>query len=223
MIIFNEKKYAEEIIKSGFKRFMSTRDLIILSKYFFYMGKSQSEVSNDIIDFCSKKIRSFNLVVYEDKINYSIRKAGNSEIRIPDNIEIFKEEIDKFSSESYNNQKLLFTMLVIAKVFGKKSSYYVNASLTDIFSLSKVYYSKDEKIQVMNELYEKGYISPTYTGGIKINYALNSGTDGIRVSDFDNIVSFLPVYCDICGKEIDKKPRRHMRCEVCNEEYQKVF
>ena len=227
MIIFDEKKYAEKILEEGFSRFMSLKDLIILSKYYSYLNNSSIQIKKNLIGFCKKYNPEFNNIIWDWKIDKAISSGKKYGLRFEQKVNISKKEIEFIKTlKNYKLEKILFVMIVVAKFFRRnKNELYINANIGDIFNLAKIRADRTEKNQMIYKLNTAGYIKATLVGSFKIELDnidnKNDNDDYIVVDDFDNIVSFYPVTCISCGIAIINKSKRHDFCDNCYKDFRK--
>jgi len=232
MIIFSEKKYAEGLLADGFKNFMSFKDLSILAKYYAYTGENKAKISQLLYAFCEKWNEEFNDVIYYKMIRNAVNSTNKMNLRIEMPVKISQIELNFIKTvENIDTQKVLFCMLVLAKFYHENpvrkdpkinekyiGRYYVNIKFNEILKMAKVYLKKAERNALLHSMSVLGYIKETFNGGYEILYADVASTEHvIVVDDLDNMVSFLPFYCEDCGKQI-KANKRHSKCSVC---YQK--
>ena len=225
MIIFDEKEYALKILKSGFKDFMSFRDLLILAKYWRYEGRSSYQVRKDMIDFCRKYNPSFNNIMFRDRMDKILRYSKKSKLRTWEDILVFQQEIDAIRSiKDYKSEKTLFCMLVVSKIFRSKNSnkFYVNASFGKMLTLAKVNGSKQDRMALLKKLNDSGLIRTTLGGSFEIMFAIVDGkTVATTVENIEKVLTFYPVYCSECGERLKKKLPKHTFCKECYKEYRK--
>ena len=62
-MIFYEKEEAEKILSSGFSNFMSFKDLLLLAKYFKYIGKNKTQIKKSLVEFCEKHKQKDSFVI----------------------------------------------------------------------------------------------------------------------------------------------------------------
>ena len=129
--VFNEKIYAENLLKDGFTDYLIWKDLLILSKYFRYNGQKRAEIKKSIIEFY-KKFSIYNETIAGAKIDNAVKKSEKYILRISPDISITKSEVEKIRSlKNYKLEKICFVMLVISRsnkiAFSSQSSrYYLN-------------------------------------------------------------------------------------------------
>jgi hypothetical protein len=225
MIIFNELKYAEKLLKHGFVNFMSSIDLVMLVRYLRYIGKNEVQIAEDVDNFCRKYNSAYNEVSYADKIKFVLKIAQRRNLIIPSPVPITQKEIDTIKSvKDYKAEKVLFFLLVLAKHsklnVGIKR-YYANAKWTEIFTTAKVHVDLDEQYRILNLLGQKTkLISMKLSGTNKLSSFLITFIDEqsepiFYIGDFENITSFYPHYCSVCGKQIIKIGNNHNMCGEC--------
>jgi len=233
MIIFNEYKFAQEMLRKGFSRLMSTQELIILARYLRYIGKNEDQIISDIFDFCAKHFDGFNPINNLSKIKRAIQTSNKYPLVIANPIPITQKEIDTIKNlKDYKSEKVLFLLLVSAKhqklnVGSKNYCAYIKR--TEMFTLAKVHTTKDEKNNIINNLDQQtGLIDTQLFGkGVKASFLVTfideDGEALFYVDDFDNIIGFYPIYCEVCGIEIEKTGRNHKMCKKCwKEKYKQI-
>jgi hypothetical protein len=163
-------------------------------------------------------------------------KSKRNKLRIPVNILITKNEIEIIKGlKNYRYEKILFTMLVLAKYFKftntsveKKKShseninkYFLNKKFNSILKYAHTSQKKNENIK--HYLIENKLIEQTYNGkAFKILFTdMNDCSEEvICITDIDNLIDFYPPYCEDCGKILEKK-YKHNKCLSCYQEYRK--
>lgn len=233
-IIFDEKKYAEKLLKTGFRKFMNYQDLLILSKYFRYLDNDNREIRNKLYDFCVKFFPEYNEILDGWRLNSAIRNTEKYSLRLPVNIFVTIDELQNIKNiNNFKYEKILFIMLIIAKNFKLSNNktyegYYVNYNFSTILTLSRVYANKKEREFIKHDLFELGKIQAIYPNrkfddhgkdNFKLLYVDNCSASAICINDFENIIDFYPVYCNNCGKQIEKKyKQKYNLCDNCYKE-----
>ena len=225
MIIFNEYKFAQEMLNRGFKKNMSSAELIVLAKYFRYIGKNEDQITDDLNIFCAKHFDGFNPIISCNKIKHVVQNSKKYPLVIPKPVPITQNEIDIIKGlNDYKSEKVIFILLVIAKHLKLNvgiTDYYANVKRTEMFTMAKVHTTKDEKNNIINNLDQQtGLIDTQLFGGrsscsFLITFVDEDGDAIFYVDEFDNIIGFYPHYCSECGKEINKKWSNHEFCNEC--------
>jgi hypothetical protein len=235
MRIFNELKEAEWLLEHGFRRGFNKSEILLIAKYYRYIGLEENEISNKTFEFCKKFALGYNSILDDPVIEQQIKKSKQYKIRIPIDINITENELKIIKElHNYRHEKFLFTMLVLAKyekltnVSNKdilKENYYVNQKPITIYRLSHTSKKKNEDIKHI--LYKKGLIedcSDIMKNDNNINFLLkfttmnDSSKNIITITNIDDIIQFYPFYCEVCGKNIDKNSNSHKLCKECFKE-----
>jgi len=230
-IIFNELKYSENLLKEGFKDFISWEDLCILSRYFRYKGQKRSEIKKSIIEFY-KKFSYYNEQVVGEKIDNAIKKSEKSPLRISTSVTITENEVQRIRSlKNYKLEKICFVMIVLSRAnkiaySSSSSRYYLSMNLAEILEIANVQATKNERKELkyilsngsMVRAPEVNRMAPFNSREMHelIFIEENSGS-GINVTDFNNIVSFYPQKCIECGEEMPPQTKRLK--EICDKCY----
>jgi hypothetical protein len=167
------------------------------------------------------------------KIDNAIKKSEKQPLKILPDVFITEKEIEKIHSiKYYKYEKILFVMLVLSranKIAYKSSSsrYYTNQKFSDILKLAKVYVNKAESNKIKHELHKLGMITTPemnrmseYNKGEiqELLYADEKSSPAVVVTNLEDIISFYPQICILCGNIVEQKIRR--KSELCNNCYQ---
>jgi hypothetical protein len=233
-MIFYENKRAEELLKSGHVSHVCFDDVVILAKHFKRIGKNKSQVKKSLIDFYEKNNPDFNEVLAIKIINSAINTAQKFGMRFPIDVKITESEVRTIrSAGDYKTQKILFTMLVLAKYFKNNNTklvenkiedisdeeydnnFYVNYKITDIVKIAKVNISKRERNNFAYEMQQKELIVGIGLKAYKICFVNDNSPIAIMVTDMNTLIDFYPWYCENCGKILERKAKRHSLCAEC--------
>jgi len=233
MIIFNEYKFAQEMLNRGFKKNMSSAELIVLAKYFRYIGKNEDQITDDLNIFCAKHFDGFNPIISCNKIKHVVQNSKKYPLVIPKPVPITQNEIDIIKGlNDYKSEKVIFILLVIAKHLKLNvgiKDYYANVKRTEMFTMAKVHTTKEEKNNIINNLDQQtGLIDTQLFGGrsscsFLITFVDEGGDAIFYVDEFDNIIGFYPIYCEKCGIVLEKTGRNHKMCKLCWKEHRKEW
>jgi hypothetical protein len=234
-IIFYEEKHAKKILGGDFEGRPSFYDLCIVSRYLKKLGKNKTQIYDDIVDLYESIDPDFNEVLSQHYIKRAIDTIDKYNLRETSPIRVTKNEINSITKafDDFKEQKVLFIMLVLSKFKHKKDhiknrkpskydgNYYVSEKLTSILKLSKVYLSKKERHEMLYRLEQSGMIRTTLNGSFQIMFVDENPRSKVEVVivDLENIESFFPYYCVVCGKRYERKPydKNHM-CDPCSQE-----
>jgi len=222
--ILYEKRHAEKILKSGFSSFMSRGDLFILAKYFKHIGKNKRQIEKDLILFCEEHNPEFNHVIFDKIIKNIVRNSLKYALNSENPVKITKNELKSIRSvKNYNKEKILLVMLVSAKYLAKKGaeSFYAKMEFTEIIKRAKVSVPKEERKKILHALNNTELIQATFFSNsfrvtfVDMDNRNNGDGEAFIVDDVDNVPLFLPFFCDSCGKQLKKKPKRRVVCNKC--------
>lgn len=222
--IFDELEYALNLLKNGFSSHYGI-DIMILVKYYKYIGYRNNEVKKEVISFCKKFDPNFNLFLFESKIDNIIKKT-NGNLRIPIDIPVTEKEVEKIKElKNFRYEKILFTMLVFAK-YNKLTNnspkgnltekYFYNGKLSHLFRIAHSSQKKNENIGYV--FYQNGYISDIRkkdTFIINFTDMADNSPVKILVNDIKNTYKFWKSYCVECGEYMEKRSNSHILCKKC--------
>lgn len=234
-IIFYEENEAKKLLSSGDIDFITFHQLFLLAKYFKHIGKNNSQTKKSLIEFSKKHNKDFNEILARNAIENAIKKSQKYTLRDCKGVIVTEAEMENIrKAEGYKKQKTLFTMLVLAKFFKHNdnrvapkpskydSGYFSNATLINIFALAKINVSKKERNTMQYELERDGFIRTVRSNSFEIFFADENSKEYLLVDDLDNLIAFYPFYCEKCGKQVEKKAKRHNMCEECYVEYRRT-
>jgi hypothetical protein len=238
---FDEQAEIDNLLETG--KFTTAsfnmRDLYLLAKHYrINVGYGATRIYNELLKFTLSNDPYFNEVVNGDFIKRMVR-AGMKSTKIKKILPISftRNEIETIQTvKNYRYQKLLFTLLLYAKAARQNSDstaqdYYVNCCyLKSAANTAKVKISEKNILFMFYEIKDLGLTT------LVVNHKFNSSSIKflftntsiqndlvIIVDDFDNpIEKFIEytgghelVYCEDCGKVLNKKSNRHKLCDEC--------
>lgn len=234
MLIFDEKKYAQEILKE--KKFKTYRqkdiERYILIRYLASEGLTFDEIQKKLEKFpligCEYLSKEEISLVY----NKIIERALSMPLTTNISVKIFKEELDVINNlEDENERNLLFILLVYYKWALKNpcSSLYffskynnVNMVVTndiDIWKYANLMKLRvKDRYKICSELIKKNlYIEDNFKSN---NYFYlpfivddDSSNPEIEINNYDNLLGELDIY---------NHPNEYKRCSKCNVVFKKT-
>jgi len=177
LIKYNEKLYAERLLKEGFLTKYIAYELKILVKYYKQEMKISAKQRKILIyEFCEKYIIEFNRVKYFKIINSALRygSKGINKLIVINSIQVTDKEIEYINGleieEHY--KKVLFTLMIKTKLNKELClQKFNNASKFNFFG---------GKVELYKEIKQMSKIPDTYDINIIINYLSNMGYIDIR-------------------------------------------
>lgn len=227
MIIFDEKKYAENMLKKGFMtNHKNVYELLILSKYYYAEGLQHDEVKSKVVEFCEKQVDFFSIEEWYKIINKTVDIAKKSKFTTGVKVEIKKNELDIIQQlEKLNEQKLAFVMLVLYKFYGCRK---FEVSIEDLYRLCKLNINSKSKLELLQSLTSKELIDINMGSKRWVKFAEKDGETIIHISDFDDFIFEYLKYigegkygnCEACGKII-KYYNTKKYCKECSKQRKK--
>jgi hypothetical protein len=226
LIIFNEKEYAEKMLTNGFlQKNKLFHELLILAKYLFYIGKDKTQIRQDLMEFCEKHVEKFNKVLHLKLIIRVITVAEKSELRNDKQVNITLNEIKKIKElENLNEEKIVFIMLVIYKIY-KNHSFEI--SMDELFRLANIKMNASNRTILIQSLIQKKYIDLNYYCEFIVKIS-DIDEPIMIINDFSNFVLEYQKFigdnignCINCNKLIEIKSNRKKYCRDCAKEIKK--
>lgn len=231
MIIFDEKAYAEIILKKGIQNNIHRLyDLQLVAAYLYQAGCGDIEIEQRLHAMCKRKMKGYSRVKFYPIIDKIIRKSKNVKFKVSNEIKITKSEIDTVLSEKDKKiKKLLFVYLVLAKYYMNNNNtdkYYVSTSDVDIFKLARITGKrKSEQGELLHYMTKKGYITPTLNMSSIVNFVDENDEVVITFKPDIDMIYYLEQYlggsfikCIICGRLEKKGSNSAKYCKACARE-----
>jgi len=225
LIIFDEKKYAENLIKNGYKneKYIAM-DNIILVKYWKSIGLSEEEVKNKLRLFMVKFQELFNDNIIKYKLNSAMKVGMKYDLLTNVCVGITNKEIEQIQTlETIELQRMMFILLVVWRFKGSPKRFRI--SNTDLMNLSSVKVNGNvfwnniheitkTKMLSMVEYRNKSY----YQINIEENWEII-----LYIDKFDNVIDYYMsiidpdkyMFCDKCGVPFLPTNNRQKYCKIC--------
>jgi hypothetical protein len=225
LIIFDEKKHAETMLREGFTtKNRIVTEMKILSKYFFSKGFDDTDVKDKLVAFCEKHQDYFNNAEWYKIINKTLGIAKKSKLVTGREVKITQAELDTITSlPSLNEQRLAFVLLVLYKFYNKRK---FQISLVDLFSLCKISVNSKTKMKLPHSLTSKGLIDINLYGKRWVNFVNDDSEVVIHIRKFDDLIYYYLnyigegkyKYCCICDGIFYLSNNRQTKCRQCAKE-----
>lgn len=237
-MIIDEYHYVKEIIESKQKpKEVSIKKLIIYIIKYYYSEHKYNNINN-YKRFVFDKLSEFNLdsgyyreSLYDHFVGLMCKKVLKNQINIelanPIEVYLTKNEVNIIKSlPSEREQKLLFTMYVLAKT-RNNSKGWINYSLKEIFQYANINVKRSEKILMINDLRALGAITTSMSykrTGFKVEYKEETDDNPREyiIKDFKNIGNQYIAsirngwkMCECCGRLIKIKGPATKYCNKC--------
>lgn len=217
----NEYTYAENLLnkqdlKASDLGSKPSSTLNLLARYYREVGKDSDEIKELLNDFLHRCLKDkYKESKWIDSIFYQVVKSKKYTLKKVDKVEITKPEMEIVQSiKGKSRQKVLFTLLVLAKYYNAvsdKNNNWTNLEYKKIFKLANVQLSIQNQALLINDLYNCGFVNVSKNVGkpnIQVNFVYN------EYNDFDVILTITQLkdlgkeYLLFCGED-------YIRCQKC--------
>ena len=222
MIIANEKKYVEDILRDGYKPSnMSVKNLIrYIARY--YYEKFRDENLNayiryvlDVVGMMHMSLLEYQEYRFAEYARQYCKRLRNGdfpyELREVSEISLTEDELNIINKAVYRKErKVLFALYALAKIYSPALGW-INCSEADIFKCANVHATYKEKLQILHALYNDGLI--------EINHMIDKS--GYRVELMpDSPIAFKTKELKDFGKQYLLLTNKSLRvCPVCGKLY----
>lgn len=227
MLILNEKKEAELIIKDPKLSFCTISKMVnLLIRYFVNNMEYDTETA---IEETSKTLKKSHFGFIESQWHNTMINIANDAHKKPlrdiESIPITQKEIDKINELStLPVRKVAFAYLVLAKVnYITYHHTWVNVNDFEMMKTANVDHNNDNFYNTLNILYFLGYISPAKSilkTSIKIEFADFEGEPAAEVTSLMNLGLWWEYIngakyrlCVDCGVIFKPNSNSHIHCK----------
>lgn len=229
MIVFDEKKYAEKLLRQGYMtKNKNVFELNTLAKYYFSERQSKEEVKENLIRFCEKHDKHFNIDEWYKIINSTVLYAQKGKLVTGKEVHITEIELEYIKQlEKINEQKVAFVLLVLFKFYDYKK---FEVSIEDLYRLGKLNLNSKTKLEILQSLTSKEMIDITMGGKRFVKFAEKKGMTVIVIRNFDDFIYEYLKYigianiinCETCDKAIVVTSNRSKYCRDCWKDVERV-
>lgn len=229
MIIFDEKKYAENLIKNGYKnkKYISF-DNIILVKYWKSLCLNEKQIKDKLKEIMIEFQDLFDGNILSYKIDKAINIGLKYDLLTDVVVDITQNEFEKIKSlETIELQKMMFILLLIWKFKGKPKRFRINN--TDLMNLSKIKLNNNTFWDYIYKITRSKMLSMIEYKNVSY-YRINIGDDDsdiiLYIDKFDNVVDYYLslvepdkyIDCECCGAPFSPSNSTHKYCKTCAKE-----
>lgn len=224
-IIMNEFKYAENLLSKSHlcaddlgKKPSATLNL--LARYYREIGKSDNEIKKCLETFLSNCLgENFQVSKWIESISYQVKRSKKYSLKRVDKVCITQNEIDIIrQAKSKPQQKLLFTLLTVAKYYNavsERNNNWTNLEMRQLFKLANVQLTTQKQALMIHELYKSDFVILSKKVG-KPNIAVQFIDDNSEsVLEITRLKDLGKEYLYYCGEN-------YVRCERCGDLMKKV-
>lgn len=234
MIIFDEYTKAQELLEHIKLKPPSFRELILIAKYLRFIGKNDTQIRSDLEAYCEKCNPEFNRIMHGKRITSALHTAKKLSLRRSLPVPITRKEIDLIKKfDNYKLEKVVFVMLVTAKFFRLVNPRHsgdqnpicmVQGRFREFLSLARINVNKKDRNAMKYILGQSGLVEATTRDTLyRITFADFCGEPEVVITHFEDMVSFYPYYCEVCGIKINNAKKNQKMCEECWKEKNKII
>jgi len=237
LIVFDEKKYAENLLLNGYKNIKYICfDNIILVKYWKYLGLQEDEIKIKLKDFMIGFQELYSIDTSNSKIDNAIKIGMQYDLSTDIDVQINNKEIELINKlETIELRKMMFILLLVWKFRGKPKRFKLNN--IDLLRLSEVKVNNNVFWDYINEITKSQMLSMIAYQN-KDYYTINFDLES--EDNIDNKVVFCinnfnnPIYyymsliepekyktCEECRVVIKVISNNHKYCPICWKEHRK--
>ena len=214
----NEYTYAENLLN---KQDLKTCDLgdkpsstlNLLARYYREIGKNDDEIKELLSDFLNRCLKDkYKESKWIDSIFYQVIKSKKYNLKKVDNVIVTKSEMEIIQSvKGKSRQKVLFTLLILAKYYNAvsdKNKNWTNLEYKKIFKLANVQLSIQNQALLINDLYNCGFVNVSKNVGkpnIQVNFVDNESDTVLTITRLKDLGK---EYLMFCGED-------YIRCQKC--------
>lgn len=234
---FDEKSYAEEILKNGFPSgVINSYSMYMLSKYYREVyNYGAVKLERALISFCESQNPDFNVIVESDNIKKWVRIGMGNTLRKVENIVITQNEMNVIKTiTNLKHRKVIFITLVMAKSVNVKSNttkYFIHYSkLPKIADMIDFKITEIGLVDILHEFVKSGLLTPynQERESILVNFANDDGPVAMTIKNPDKALEYYKIYfggdvyyCPNCKAEMVKTGNKQTVCKNCAKEIKK--
>lgn len=217
-IIMNEYTYAKNLLNKQDLKACDLGDkpsstLNLLARYYREIGKNDDEIKECLSDFLNRCLKDkYKESKWIDSIFYQVIKSKKYNLKKVDNVIVTKSEMEIIQSvKGKSRQKVLFTLLILAKYYNAvsdKNKNWTNLEYKKIFKLANVQLSIQNQALLINDLYNCGFVNVSKNVGkpnIQVNFVDNESDTVLTITRLKDLGK---EYLMFCGED-------YIRCQKC--------
>lgn len=237
----NEYTYAENLLnkqdlKASDLGSKPSSTLNLLARYYREVGKDSDEIKELLSDFLHRCLKDkYKESKWIDSIFYQVVKSKKYTLKKVDNVTVVKSEMEIIQSvKGKSRQKVLFTLLVLAKYYNAvsdKNNNWTNLEYKKIFKLANVQLSIQNQALLINDLYNCGFVNVSRNVGkpnIQVNFVNNESDVVLTITQLKDLDKEYLLYCgedyihcQKCGALIKNYKNINKYCNKCGQ-YQPI-
>lgn len=235
MIIADEKKYVEDILRDGNKPSnMSVKNLIRYIARYYYEKFRDRDLNSyiryvlDVVGMMHMSLLEYQEYRFADYARQYCKRLRDGtfphELREVSEIFLTEGELKIINEAVYRKErKVLFTLYSLAKIYSPTLGW-INCSESDIFRYANVHATYKEKLQILHALYNAGLIEINHMidkSGYHVTFVPDSpiAFTTKELKDFGKQYLLLTNkdlrICPVCGKIYRDSENKLGKCKKC--------
>lgn len=232
-MIRNELDHVNSLLKSEVEN-IKYQDLYLICKKYYTDGLDYKKCKDNIIKFYEKN----NIILSKNDFKYiydsfeSIKKH-NLQLEIINSLPISQSDIDTLAKiDDEDLKKMMLTLIFFVKLENYKKpknlkTSWCNESLNKIFSTSQINKRNEEKLLILNKLFESKFIDINRKVfddiAIKVNHIDHLDDEQFVIREKNKIYQTFLYHlsegdiekCGICNNLFKNKNKKHNICNSC--------
>jgi hypothetical protein len=237
-IILNEREYARDVIASRDLGAHPLFELGLAAKYFAQVDGFSGQALRDRIEefFLSCTQEDSVPPWYAKKLESLAKEAESTPLVVIDGIDVTEDELRVVVSEKgLTNQKLLFSLLCVAKYWNARNpanDNWVNTKDGEISSLANLTIEPRKRNEILRSFRDAGYIKFSKRVdnlNMQVCFCMEDSPACIHITDFCDIgnqymrfVGYRMLNCQDCGRLVRCKSNRQKYCSKCARAHRKA-
>lgn len=237
----NEYTYAENLLNKQDLKISDlgskpSSTLNLLARYYREVGKNSDEIKELLSDFLRRCLKDkYKESKWINSIFYQVVKSKKYTLKKVDNVTVTKSEMEIIQSvKGKSRQKVLFTLLVLAKYYNsvsEKNNNWTNIEYKKIFKLANVQLSIQNQALLINDLYNYGFVNVSRNVGkpnIQVNFINYESDIVLTITQLKDLGKEYLLFCgedyircQKCGSIIKNYKNNNKYCKVCGK-YQPI-
>lgn len=237
----NEYTYAKNLLNKQDLKACDLGDkpsstLNLLARYYREIGKNDDEIKELLSDFLNRCLKDkYKESKWIDSIFYQVVKSKKYNLKKVDNVIVTKSEMEIIQSvKGKSRQKVLFTLLILAKYYNAvsdKNKNWTNLEYKKIFKLANVQLSIQNQALLINDLYNCGFVNVSKNVGkpnIQVKFVDNESDGVLTIMQLKDLGKEYLLYCgedyircQKCGTLVKNYKNTNKYCKTCGQ-YQPI-
>lgn len=233
MMILDEAKEAEKLIRGGYIEKNLFQKTALVARYYYHRENIKDGSLRDRIEcFLSEHYKDYHYNDCSEMINKILNNIDKFPLVQIDNITVTDRELQVIGElPNIRTKRVAFALLCIAKFNNARNSLnhnWVSQKLKVIFEAADVRTTTETQSMIIHELVKRDLVSlgvKVNSTSMCVNYIDNTGSTALTITDLKNLGLQYMYYlqplkydrCKLCGRFIKLKGNHHLYCTECSD------